>query len=271
MPSRKRNKGRQRKARAARRNVGPSMPQPLPSASPNIQTRPRGVCNHGLQHEMMTPEDRNSALDYIRSFGQRLREVSKNAGTRLPRSEGAGKFEQCLSAHRAMKLVHASQPEILGDTTLREAVKCMLLWQVTEDMLGAVNAMLEGDCHEIDSIWHAGCAMIVLMAESYNENSNELDIGEDAYWKHRYVFNGCRRSVVKFFANRITCKCLDGLLSEVQSQPKTGLCWNCSEKKDLRELMVCNGCKAADYCCVECQSSDWPRHQKHCKKYSAAF
>ncbi|KAL7548059.1 hypothetical protein ACHAWF_011345 [Thalassiosira exigua] len=265
MPSRKRNKGRQRKARAARRDVESSTPRPLPSASHNLQTLPPGVCNHSADQidEMMTPEDRKRVNDYLLLFKQRLREFSENEENVTSSQVGEGGQGRTSSAHyHTFKLTHALQPEILGDANLREALK----WRF---LRGATAAMVEEDHSEAQLMALGGCGVAVVIIESFDENSNELDIHDDVCWKHRYVFNGCRRSIVKFFAKRIPCKCLDGLLSEVQSQPKTGLCFTCSEKKDLRELMVCNGCKVADYCSVECQESDWPQHQKHCKKYRA--
>ena len=33
------------------------------------------------------------------------------------------------------------------------------------------------------------------------------------------------------------------------------------------DLMICTGCKSAQYCCKECQVEDWPNHKKFCKRF----
>ncbi|KAL7549450.1 hypothetical protein ACHAWF_012715 [Thalassiosira exigua] len=260
MPSRKRNKGRQRKARAASRNVGPSMPRPPPSASSNLGILLNGDCWHGVdQLAQMNMENRKRVLYFMTLFQQRWREMSQNDAN-MSSQVGEGRQAQLSSAYRAIELTHAMQPDFLGDTTLREAFKRTILWEVTK-------AMLEAGYCESNIFASSGHAIVIVIAENYDQSSSELcRFGDDAYWKNRRVFNGCWRSLVKFYAKRIPCNCLDGLLAEVKSQPKTLLCSNCSVRMEMTALKVCNGCKATDYCSIECQRSDWPRHQKCCKK-----
>ena len=61
-----------------------------------------------------------------------------------------------------------------------------------------------------------GCASFVLFIDSYN-SSNPTPAGRlderDAKTLLRNIdiINGCKRSLVKYFANQIPCKCLDEL------------------------------------------------------------
>ncbi|KAL7554453.1 hypothetical protein ACHAWF_017904 [Thalassiosira exigua] len=262
MPSRRRNKGRQRKARADSRDVGPSTAPPQPATSPTLRSLSPGVCRDGTaQLDQINVEDRSRVFDFVAMFLTLWGELGKPNRANMF-SQGLADYRTpVLSAYgELIKATHANQPETLADSTLREAVKETLLHR-------QINRLLERG-FEPDDFTTAGMAMALLQLESYDESSNEpFMVGDVELRKNRHVLKGCWRSTVKFFAKRMPCGWLDELLSEVKSHPKTGLCYNCTTRKELSVLKVCNGCKAVDYCSVECQETHWPQHQKDCKTF----
>jgi len=76
---------------------------------------------------------------------------------------------------------------------------------------------------------------------------------------------GSRRDCLKFFRKRITCKCLKKLHLEARKElPKAGQCMNCEVVKDRLSLSVCSRCMVEHYCSKECQVADWPVHKPLC-------
>eukprot|EP00985_Skeletonema_marinoi_P000450 scaffold162_cov117-Skeletonema_marinoi.AAC.5 len=78
-------------------------------------------------------------------------------------------------------------------------------------------------------------------------------------------------TLVKYLKNLIPCKCLDVKYKEVKSTTKMGICNNhyCSKpnRRVERSAMVyCARCRNANYCSRECQVADWPCHKDSCGK-----
>lgn len=88
----------------------------------------------------------------------------------------------------------------------------------------------------------------------YNNKLRDLNLGL-----------GCsiRRDILKFFSKRIACSCLKEMYSDARrSLPKVGQCNNCGVIKERVLLSVCSRCRIAQYCSRECQVYDWSRHKK---------
>jgi len=89
--------------------------------------------------------------------------------------------------------------------------------------------------------------------------------------------NADDHTLVSFLKKRIPCCCLDKAHKDVKSVKKMGLCWNddCTlQHKETGSLFQCVGCLRVNYCCVECQKADWPNHKIDCRNFSlmkAAF
>lgn len=60
---------------------------------------------------------------------------------------------------------------------------------------------------------------------------------------------GCEKTVIRFFAKRITCKCLEEKYQSVKAEakPKAGMCACCQKCDDRKCLRVCTGCNLT-YC-----------------------
>ena len=77
------------------------------------------------------------------------------------------------------------------------------------------------------------------------------------------------RDVLKFYRKRISCSCLKRMHLEARKTlPKTGICTHCHEEKERSLLMVCNRCRILQYCSRECQIASWAsRHKRECDMF----
>ena len=84
---------------------------------------------------------------------------------------------------------------------------------------------------------------------------------------------GDMKTVVEYLRKRIPCSCLDEKYEEVKSITKLGICCNikCSlpdRKVEHKKMFTCSGCHVACYCSAKCQRVDWPRHKVFCKEFA---
>lgn len=76
--------------------------------------------------------------------------------------------------------------------------------------------------------------------------------------------NGSRR-VLKFLSMLNTCSCLKELYAHTKkTHEKLSYCSHCKSIKKRSSLMVCGDCRIENYCSKECQSSAWNDHQIEC-------
>ena len=77
------------------------------------------------------------------------------------------------------------------------------------------------------------------------------------------------RDELKFFRKRISCSCLKDMhLKMRKSCPKTGQCFGCDRTTERALLMVCSRCRISQYCSRRCQVEHWPIHKcKECGDY----
>ena len=77
-------------------------------------------------------------------------------------------------------------------------------------------------------------------------------------------------TLVSYYKKRTSCSCLDEKYKEVKSVKKMGWCYNktCSHpgrKVERSKMFCCTRCGEANYCSVECQRADWKTHKMFCK------
>ena len=79
------------------------------------------------------------------------------------------------------------------------------------------------------------------------------------------------RDVLKFYRKRVSCKCLKKMHLEARkNKPKIGLCWYCQKKMERVSLSVCSRCMVRQYCSRKCQVADWSKHESDCGIYVGA-
>ena len=85
-----------------------------------------------------------------------------------------------------------------------------------------------------------------------------------------YVDN--ERDLLKFFHKRTACSCLKERYSVVRKIfPKLGKCSHCKVVKARSLLMVCGRCKIDQYCSSECHVAAWSEHRRQCGDYINAY
>ena len=88
-----------------------------------------------------------------------------------------------------------------------------------------------------------------------------------------FTFGGMctRRDLLKLFRKRITCKCLKKMHLEARTtMPKMGKCHHCGVVKERELLMVCSRCMIDQYCSRKCQVTASPGHRTRCDVFYRA-
>ena len=126
---------------------------------------------------------------------------------------------------------------------------------------------LLGDEREMS--WPMCLANSIIALEQYNGTDNI-----DLVVRKRVVVSKWRdlepgvcniRDALKFYRKRISCKCLKKMHLEArENEPKMGICWHCKEEKERAALSVCSRCMIEQYCSRECQVAGWPCHKEYC-------
>ena len=78
---------------------------------------------------------------------------------------------------------------------------------------------------------------------------------------------GSEEDTTRILSKRIPCNCLKEKHAQAKAETKVGMCSYCRKLMDRKELMLCGGCKIPQYCSVECQKADWTAgHKNWCLK-----
>ena len=109
--------------------------------------------------------------------------------------------------------------------------------------------------------------MAIVLCEE--QQDHDIKINPAVMQKINDLFGGGSRETVSFFAKRLGCPCLKEMYNVVKGDKKTAMCIRCSQTKERKTLMLCSGCKIAQYCCAKCQKDDWPRHKNDCRTGNA--
>jgi len=73
------------------------------------------------------------------------------------------------------------------------------------------------------------------------------------------------RDGLKFYRKRTPCKCLKKMHLEARkTMPKLGKCDNCDKEMERVLLSLCSRCMVQQYCSRKCQVADWLRHESRC-------
>ena len=256
MPSRKRNKGKDRKAKKAELEAE-RIEEERALVSSLWRGAARGedielgnkkvlLCNHGC--DLTIPDDENHPVcSFMDTFHLNLlinrKHISENlSDTYLHHSHDVWNNE----SHRTM----------------------------TADILLGIGTNLilmgTGQCQILDSprdIAHA-----ILCLETYNGGRFSSIIQpphvakkvRDLYWCGS--ISNARRDVLKFYRKRSSCSCLKRMHLEARKTlPKLGQCMHCNEVKERSLLMVCGRCRVNQYCSRGCQIAHWHAHREDCE------
>jgi len=224
MPSRKRNKGQERKANMANRQERGRVISRLEGTA--------NKCNHGFP--ACYQEEYQSCEGFLEIFVHSLLVDGLSLDVAL--SKAVMKF-------------HVMWKE------RRELLRAFLLSSGTNGLLSHKDLFVATT---------SAVGIAILLLEDNNESGDEIVMKKEIFNKYKPVVQGCYRTLVRLFCKRIPCSCLDCKYSEAKMQPKIGICDYCNQQKERSSLMMCGGCKNVQYCSKECQREDWPQHAHDC-------
>ena len=250
MPSRKRNKGKERKAKKAEQELkivrerwqGWARGKNMLKEDGSIITQ----CNHGCALMIPNASNNHPVTSFMDVFALNTlfdKHISDNL---------RDTFNTC--------------PEVWNDDSHRKMARNSLLRIGTNMILGKV--LLSGMPKDI--------AYAVVVLENY-DGSGDIDTTMSSrVVASKYKDLTCRgsgfvRDLLKIYRKRLSCSCLKKMHLEARKTlPKMGGCKNCQQEKDRAMLSVCSKCRISHYCSRECQIEDWPRHKRDCDILCAA-
>ena len=246
MPSRKRNKGKERKAKKQAEQAEVTRAQAR--LRWQFWARGRGEningvaiqCNHGCHITIPNDHAGHPALDLLDTF-----------------------FVNWATANIGMldnlKDTLQKQPQAWDNHNYREMLT-MTLIRIGTNMLLTTNE-LNGP---------GSLAIAIAVLEEYEEVG---DIDSAIYSRRsakklrnlHWNVSSMKRDLLKFYRKRISCSCLKAMHLEARKTlPKLGACFQCKVVTERALLMVCSRCRCHHYCSRECQVAAWDEHKHDC-------
>ena len=240
MPSRKRNKGRERKAKKADK-----IDDEIKAAYNTWRGWAQGFgeekferisnCDHGCD-AISIPD---YGLDHpVSSF--------MNAFIMLRKSSASGSWVSMINPH----------PPIWDDENYRNTT-INILTRIGTNMLLSKDPAVD----------HRDAARIIVTLENYKESMDAISVilTRRVASKVRDLSGGNLRDLLKFYSKRTSCSCLKKMYSDARKTlPKVGYCGSCCEIKERALHSVCSRCRIEKYCSRECQVAHWPKHAEFC-------
>ena len=241
--SRKRNKGKERKAKQQAKK------------EENERAIIHGIwtgycssttgCNHG--HEIVIPSDDHPVSSFMDQFFVNFHTISTSQN-----------LVKLFETHR----------HIWNNESYRKLVVGILIKIGTNMMLGKASEMS----------WPACVAQSIILLENYygNGTNDLISVMHSRIvrlnWRDLSTgVSSIRRDALKFYRKRTTCKCLKKMHLEARkSTQKMGECYYCKEEKERSLLCVCSRCMLDQYCSRKCQVADWSIHEIRCDTFVSA-
>ncbi|KAL9182278.1 hypothetical protein ACHAXT_012930 [Thalassiosira profunda] len=232
MAARKRAKGRERKAAKQTARTLSTKPQ-APSTDEGS-----GGCVHGLGIRRRDDYD----------FAIRMANVKHNRDGETARDRGSSMIAKLCEEFAGF----------LADERRRDVARSVFVVTGADVLLRAEEAG--------NSSWDEA-AMFARATELLEIQACDPPI-EEAHGDFLSTFDAttcCERSLVKFYAKRTSCGCLDKALAEARTGAKLGVCHVCREVQERSSMYLCGGCEKRSYCGPLCQAHDWRSgHKERC-------
>jgi len=234
MPSRKRSKGKERKAKAAL-SVKVSHWEIMAKWGENNL-----FCSHS-EMDLVIPESSHPVYGFISA---------------LYSFDGPARPQW----YDVIKILYNQYPLVFESDAYKKSAQSILL-------AFAVNTILREDAYTAPNIVSA----VLLVLENFNGSKDfESAYWSVAPAIRDITFNyysiRSARDALKFYSKRIDCSCLNEKYARTKGWKKTGECYNCLEHLERKKLMVCSRCRVNQYCSDKCHREAWPIHKKYCDK-----
>ena len=162
-------------------------------------------------------------------------------------------------ARQVIASIGKDYPKALFDIENRSKIKAILLSVGMEALLSdgsPLRAMMFAESVARIDLWNLCLQNKSKTEQATLESQREMrDMRGDGI-----------RGVIRFFAKRASCACLDKMNEEVKRQAKKGCCYNCEQSFDFNTLLECSCCSIVHYCSKDCQKADWPKHKQEEKQ-----
>ena len=262
MPSRKRNKGQARRAKAAASTTAaPANSASLRPKIAHIFETNNACCRHGSP--VTFPPGHAVCGRFFHAFFDGFTALSQSQGI----------ISRCGNSLEAAYKRYPDALDANNKKNLQLIVDCF-------SGLGAqyiIDSELEEDYETFHFMTACLCACVVLILEAYQPSTGirgilhagayAFRVGPDAL-KNLDISYRCKRSIIKFFHKRIPCSCLEEKYKTRKCEPKQAVCSHCDTKRDRREMFICTKCESSQYCSRECQLGHWPDHKGICREVS---
>lgn len=73
------------------------------------------------------------------------------------------------------------------------------------------------------------------------------------------------RDLLRFYKDRASCNCLKGMYKEAKKMPSVDACHFCTKTYEVSKLFRCSACTIGQYCSQQCQKKDWTKHKVCCE------
>ena len=244
MTSRKRNKGKDRKAKKAEN-------ERIIVRSQWMEYLHREECDHGCT--LLSNNQDHPALAFFDTF------------------MGMGRTWMDAIKLQKQQICH-------DEESRKQAIK--LLVRVGTNFLKRFDLFRDNaDDQESKSVW--AITNLIIFLENYDGSSDlDLFVENPSYGKTAFDTNhrgatkfrdidmsgsSRLRDILKFYRKRTSCSCLKEMhLTARKTLPKLGMCYNCRERKERALLSVCGRCGIHQFCSRECQIENWPWHKSGC-------
>ena len=234
MPSRKRAKGKARKAKARESNC-------------NLILHNDNVCRHGC--------DVISKDDVCYKFVEKLEVELKTVTVAMNYNTLLASYNETTERLRA----RGDYKAIPFNQENQQKLRSLLV------NLGT-NLLLRD---QIDASHLADIVAYSVISLSYPPNNFLLTKSVMTSSKCRNTLrdleSGMPYDCIKFFYRRSLCKCLKEMYSSEKAKKRYSRCYSCNVEKERSQLFLCSNCLLVYYCSVDCQAIHWPKHQRMCK------
>ena len=254
MPSRKRNKGKERKAKKeAFAKSAKGMKQIIWWRS---WATGRPGCNHGC----VVPPFDHAVAGFMDTFVEAW--------------NGESAFEEEWvqnNVNDALEATFEKHPDVWNDEVHRQMATGVLLSMGTNMILNSEDdyhiarriglTIVTLDCYE-------GTGDTTPLSRlAMRERLNDYQYATSVAMVKGVVFAaGNGRDLLKFYSKRLSCSCLTEKYKQARKTlPKIGQCFHCNQHKERSHLMTCGRCKIPFYCSRECQVANVPMHKEACR------
>lgn len=225
MPSRKRAKGKARKAKARESNC-------------NLILHNDSVCRHGC--EII------SKVDVCYKFVEQLEVEIKTTIDSMPEGTALSLSEGTIKRLKERKEYNKIWNDDSEDTL--QKIRALFI------NLGTNLLSLSRDQIQFTELEFAMATIVAIVTISSHHDYDvrkALDVIKSRN-SLRDLSNAQLYDIIKYFYKRTPCQCLKKLYLHERSTPRLAACNHCKVKKDRsRQLYLCNGCRYAYYCGVE--------------------